>query len=343
MKSMRSTWVLLAALVALFSVVRLMTTSRAKDPVATRASEPVQPRPTASAPAVASAPASPAAANRSGRGFRAVGLAVATAVMVAAMGAGAAIAATSVDSPGQVQEDTVRLNWTGQGASGSQVNEEKCGPDADFAGETPPPGATADNYLHWIFSTDGGDVTDAPVTLTINGDTYTSSDGHHFITLGYDPASIADAHTNFVVADTGNGSWILTISHGCVGETVEDDVIDPAGDIRGPCADPAYFAIFDNTNSTVDVTFRFRWYNFNGIHVVKKTVPAGQYFITTQRWVKAYTTMRIGYKDPTTGFWMPLVNELSGKGRYPACTAVSHGYIPGFAPGPVPADPSQTP
>ncbi len=334
MRSMRSTWVLLAALVALFSVVRLMSTSRAKTPVATRASEPVQPEP------VVSVPATPAPAKSIGRGFRAVSLAVATAVMVAAMGAGAALAATSVDSPGQVQEDTVRLNWTGQGTVNGEVEEVKCGINADFAGETPPPGATADNYLHWIFNANG-ETTDAPVTLTINGNTYTSSDGHHFITPGFDPASITDAHANFVVAETGNGAWVLTISHGCVGEIVEDDVIDPAADIRGPCADPAYFAVFDNTASTVAITFRFRWYNFNGLNNAKKTVPAGSYFITTQKWVRAYRTMRIGYKDPLTNVWKTLVSEQSGKGRFPACTAETHGYIPGFGTGTVPADPSQ--
>ncbi len=321
MKSITSTWVLLAALVALFSVVRLMTTSRAKTPVATRASEPVQPQP------VASALASPAASKRSGRGFRAVGLAVATAVMLAAMGAGAALAATSVDSPGQVQEDTVRLNWTGQGTSNGEVDEEKCGANADFAGETPPPGATADNYLHWIFSTDGGNTSDsAPVTLTIDGNSYTSSDGHHFITPGFDPATITDAHTNFVVADTGNGSWILTISHGCVGETVEDDVIDPAADILGPCADPAYYAIFDNTGSTVAIKFKFRWINNLGMHVVTRIVPAGSTYTTWQHWVKPFTEMKVGYKDPDTGFWINLVKETSVKGSFPVCE-----YSPGFA------------
>ena len=74
----------------------------------------------------------------------------------------------------------------------------------------------------------------------------------------------------------------------------------------------AYFAIFDNTDSTVDITFRFRWYNFNGVNVVTKEVPAGSYFITRQKWVKAYTTMRIGYKDPDTGLWVNLGVLYSG-------------------------------
>lgn len=155
-----------------------------------------------------------------------------------------------------------------------------------------------------------------------------------------DPTTAADElHSGTYTAPQNSTSHYLT----CVNTTEPDIIIDPDGDIRGPCADPAYFAVFDNTASTVDITFRFRWYNFNGLNTVTKTVPAGEYYITWQKWVKAYTTMRISYKDPETGLWVNLVNEQSGKGRYPACTAESHGYIPGFGTGTVPADPSQTP
>jgi hypothetical protein len=155
-----------------------------------------------------------------------------------------------------------------------------------------------------------------------------------------DPTTAADELHSGTYTSPGPNSTSHYLT--CLNTTIVEDIeIKPAGDIRGPCADPAYFAVFDNTESSVAITFRFRWYNFNGLNTVTKTVEAGDYFITRQKWVRAYTTMRIGYKDPVTGVWTNLVTEQSGKGRYPACTAESHGYIPGFGTGTVPADPSQ--
>lgn len=102
------------------------------------------------------------------------------------------------------------------------------------------------------------------------------------------------------------------------------DVICPAnggpdGGIGGPCADPAYYGIFDNTDSTVANVFRFQWYNGNGLNTVKKTVPAGLIFRTWEHWVKPFTTIRVAYKDPTTGNWVTLASEQSVKGVYPPC------------------------
>ncbi len=304
MRSMRSTGVLLAALVALFSVVRLMTTSRAKTPVATRASEPVQQQP------VVNAPASPAPSKGSGRGFRAVGLAVATAVMVAAMGAGAVLAADESPDFTVAHDPQAPLN----------MNETAFW-EAYLATNY---GGTWDCGTKFSLTTD-------PVVLANDVDALIIKAGTN--NYGWVPAPAGDysppenSTSHYFICDTDT--------------VVEDDIIDPAADIRGPCADPAYFAVFDNTASTVAITFRFRWYNFNGLNIAKKTVPAGSYFITTQKWVRAYRTMRIGYKDPLTNIWKTLVSEQSGKGRYPACTAETHGYIPGFGTGTVPADPSQ--
>jgi len=246
------------------------------------------------------------------------GLAMAMLLTVTAFGAGTAFAATSVDSPNKVDSDTIRLNWTGQGGA-----DGSCGAQADFGTQGAVNGATADDYLLWIFNTDGGDTT-ANATLTVDGNTYTSTNGHQFVTPGFDPSTIADAHTNFVVAETGNGSWVLTISHGCIG-TVEDEFIPPTGHIGGPCADPAYYAVMDNSAGNTLVKFRFRWYNNNGLNTSVKWVPAGDTFTTWQHWAKPGTYVSLSYKDPNTGMWVLLDKELVVKGRYPACD-----YTPGW-------------
>jgi len=254
------------------------------------------------------------------------GLAIAMLLSVAAFSTGTAFAATSVDSPNKVDSDTVRLNWTGQGTTGGQLDDEKCGANADPGSGGFQNGATADDYLPWIFTHDGGSVTGSP-TLTIDGTTYTTVDDQgsfQIVTPGFDPATINDAHTNFVVNTTGGGSWVLTISHGCVG-TVEDTFTPPVGHIGGPCADPAYYAVMDNRLGSDLVKFRFRWYNNNGLNTSVKWVPAGDMFTTWQHWAKPGTYVSLSYKDPQTGLWVLLDKELVVKGRYPACD-----YTPGW-------------
>jgi hypothetical protein len=236
-----------------------------------------------------------------------------------ALGAGTVFADATHNSGDKVEMDTVRLNWTGNGTP----LDEQCGEQADFGTQGQVNGATPDDYLLWIFNTDGGDVA-AGATLTIDGNTYTSTNGHQFVTPGFDPSAIADAHTNFVVTDTGSGAWILTISHGCVG-TVEDTFTPPVGHIGGPCADPAYYAVMDNRLGSDLVKFRFRWYNNNGLNTSVKWVPAGDMFTTWQHWAKPGTYVSLSYKDPQTGLWVLLDKELVVKGRYPACD-----YTPGW-------------
>lgn len=97
------------------------------------------------------------------------------------------------------------------------------------------------------------------------------------------------------------------------------EAVQPVGDIGGPCADPAYYGIFDNTASTVAVKFRFRWYTRLGLHSVRKTVPAGAIYRTWEHWVKPFTIIRVGYKNPTTGKWVNLAKKESVKGNYPPC------------------------
>jgi hypothetical protein len=151
------------------------------------------------------------------------------------LGARAALAATSDVSPGTVQAETTTLYWSGQGTPVNQL----CGPDADFGAGAAPNGATPNSYLLWIFTTDGGGISGSP-TLSVNGTQYTgafnpgaqnpdgSTGAWQIVTPYIDPATIAqadpktqsstgDAFVNFAVADTGNGKWVLTISHGCAG------------------------------------------------------------------------------------------------------------------------------
>lgn len=253
------------------------------------------------------------------------GLAFAMLLTLTAVGGGTVFATATHDSGEKVDTDTIRLNWTGNGAP----VEQECDENADPGSGGYQNGATADNYMLWIFNTDGGSTT-GDVTLTINGMTYGNNDGHQIVTPSYDAATIVDAHTNFTVADTGNGAWILTISHGCGNGTVVPYA--PAGHIEGPCADPAYYAVFDNsaTDPSITTKFRMRWYNNNGLNATVKLVPGGDTFTTWQHWAKPGTYVSVWYKDNTTGAWVLLERELVVKGSYPVCD-----YQPGWTRGPV--------
>ncbi len=255
------------------------------------------------------------------------GLAFALLLTLTAVGAGTVFADATHNSGDKVDTDTIRLNWTGNGAPVDQQCDENADPGHDGYQN----GATADNYMLWIFNTDGGGTT-GPVTLTIDGTTYTdSNDGHQIVTPSYDAATITDAHTNFVVDTTGNGAWILTISHGCGNGTVEVLPFMPTGSIGGPCADPAYYAIFDNSGtdaSFAPVKFRMRWYNNHGLNAVTKLVPGGDIYTTYQHWAKPGTYVSVSYKDPSTGAWVLIQKVLVVKGSYPACD-----YTPGWTRG----------
>ena len=153
---------------------------------------------------------------------------------LAGVGVRAAFAALSDVSPSTVQGDTNTLYWSGQGIPVQQL----CGPSADFGAGAVPNGATANSYLLWIFTTDGGGISGSP-TLSVNGQTYTgafnpgvqnpdgSTGAWQIVTPYIDPATITPgangtAFVNFTVASTGNGKWVLTISHGCAGVAQQD-------------------------------------------------------------------------------------------------------------------------
>jgi hypothetical protein len=109
------------------------------------------------------------------------------------------------------------------------------------------------------------------------------------------------------------------VSHWFYCDGPAQEVIDPSGSIGGPCADPAYYGVFDNTASTVTLRFRFRWYTSIGLHTVWKDVPAGAVYRTWEHWSKPNTLVRVGYQNPDTKLWVNLATQLTVKGRYPQC------------------------
>jgi len=132
--------------------------------------------------------------------------------------------------------------------------------------------------------------------------------------------------TNYVWEDAAAGEYSPPANSTSHWLTCDDgvgppprEVVEPFGGIGGPCADPAYYGIFDNTESTVAVKFRFRWYTASGLHTVVKVVPAGAIYRTWEHWVKPFTTIRVGYYSTELGRWVNLDSETSVKGRYPAC------------------------
>lgn len=258
--------------------------------------------------------------------LKGLGLGAALLLSLTAMTAGTALAGNAIDSPGKADADTTQLNYTGQGTGGGVISDQECGDKADPGSGGFQNGATADNYILWIYnqggSSNGDDV------LHVNGDTYDASGGHQIVTPGYDVSTMT-AYVTFTVNDPGNGSWVLTISHGCF--SGEQNPLPPGGSIQGPCADPAYYAIFDNTTGTgTAIKFRFSWYNTNGYNVVTKVVPDGQMYTTFQHWAKPGTVLKLGYKDPNTGTWINLQKLTAANGSYPACDVT-----PGFSGQPV--------
>ncbi len=333
MKPARSTWVVSLVIFAFLLLLRLMIQGSSRpEPETAPVEEPPTPEPIESQPATADAPApaveygtsSSGQPNGVRRRLATFAVTFAMASTLLTVGAGSVFADQSVNSPGKVQDDTTQLNWSGQGAPVDQ----KCGDNADPGAGGYQNGATADNYMLWIFTTDGGGITGTP-TLTINGTNYSNAHATgqwQIVTPYVDPSTISDAHTNFVVDATGNGSWILTISHGCGGGTVEDQIVDPHGSIFGPCLDPAYYATFDNTASTVPVKFRLRWITTHGLNVKVRMVPGGSMWTTWQHWAKPGTYVKLAYKDPNTNVWTQLDRVLVQHGRFPACE-----YQPGWS------------
>jgi hypothetical protein len=149
-----------------------------------------------------------------------------------------------------------------------------------------------------------------------------SESGSFTTTQDYDAIVVKGGQLNFIWSPAPAGTYTTNpgVSHYFLcGGTVADIIVDPAGSIGGPCADPAYYGIFDNTGSDVTIRFRFRWYTNYGLHTITKNVPAGAVYKTWEHWVKPFTVVRVGYQHPDTGAWINLAKLTSVKGVYPPC------------------------
>jgi hypothetical protein len=131
-------------------------------------------------------------------------------------------ALAAYDSPSEVTttgDNT--LNWTGQGATAGELDTTQCD------GDLPDGVAPGDGYLLWVFTHPGTEEyvegeTPYLVLGGIGSGTYypTKAVGNtfHFVTPYYAPdTSTLTAVVHFNTLETGNGNYVLTISHGCPG------------------------------------------------------------------------------------------------------------------------------
>jgi hypothetical protein len=291
----RPAWLLLAIVVTLFTLLRLMTSQRTKAQVASSSSEPrqVTDQPTTASPEPISQDETrpeQAAKGRLPNGRSAISLALAASLLATLVGAGAVLAAD--ESP-------------------------------DFT-EPLVPATGMNTSLFWelfLAANYGGDWNCE--TVNSNPDPVVLAADHGAVIIKAGPN-----YYGYVPAPAGEYSApVNSTSHYYVcDQDFVPDIILPTGDILGPCADPAYYAFFDNSGSDTAIRFRFTWYNNLGYHVASRVVPAGATYTTWQHWVKPFTQMKVGYKDPATGIWINLVKETSVQVSFPICE-----YEPGFS------------
>jgi hypothetical protein len=193
------------------------------------------------------------------------------------------------DSPSEVPtEGDNTLTWTGQGATDGELNSVVCD-------EGLPDGVNpGDPYLLWVFTHKGNEEYVAGETpyLVLGGTgagTYypikSVGNSLHFVTPYYAPdTSTLTAAVHFNTIETGNGNYVLTVSHGCPGGGGEaqatlsvvkffdgnaNGLWDPGEPLLEPPAyDPWYFTIDSTLYSTpfsdiVDV----------GIHNLAELMP----------------------------------------------------------------------
>ncbi len=102
------------------------------------------------------------------------------------------------------------------------------------------------------------------------------------------------------------------------------DTNNPGGGVGGPCNDPAYYGVFDNTGSDATIRFRIKWTTTTGPHVASRWVPGGSIYRTWEHWAKPGTKVLVSYKNPDTGAWVNLGSAVSVHGRFAPCQYV-HG------------------
>ena len=179
----------------------------------------------------------------------------------------------------------------------------------------PWPGSEANEAIYWetYFAQHG--YTYTCTKFDVPGDFTTTED--------HDAIVVKAGQNNYIwqPAPLGPYSAAQDVSHYfiCDGEDAPGPSINPQGSIGGPCADPAYYAVFDNTLSTIPVKFRFMWFNSYGLNMTAKYVPAGAIWRTREHWATPGTLVRVGYRDPFTNTWVNLDKLTAVGGLYPAC------------------------
>jgi hypothetical protein len=99
---------------------------------------------------------------------------------------------------------------------------------------------------------------------------------------------------------------------------------NPGGGVGGPCNDPAYYGIFDNSASAAAILFRIKWSNAARVRTFTRLVPAGRIFRTWEHWAKPDTKVIVSYKSPTTGTWVKISSLVATRGWFPVCV-YQHG------------------
>jgi len=122
-------------------------------------------------------------------------------------------------------------------------------------------------------------------------------------------------------------SGAVTLDTNVITETACDTTSGggSGGSVGGPCNDPAYYGVFDNSASAVAITFRLKWTTTTGVKVATERVPAGEIYRTWEHWAKPGTKILVSYKDPGSGKWISLASKVSIHGMFPACV-YQHGF-----------------
>lgn len=144
-------------------------------------------------------------------------------------------------APGTGQQT---ITWMGNGWSGGSA-DQTCTP-ANPGNVGYQNGSSAGNYMLWILNTDGGSITGG-WSLTVGGNTYTTADDHQLVTPYVDPTG---AYATVNVGATGNGSWTLTISHGCGSLTPPADDLTVLKDANGSYTDTFKWTIDKTADPT---------------------------------------------------------------------------------------------
>ncbi len=175
---------------------------------------------------------------------------------------------------------------------------------------------TASTRLRGVVVMGEGDISVGPGTLSeklIDPDSRTLLE--RAAKLGVDAKVIITSHG---IINSDDGSLKITTE-------LLVSFANPKGSLAGPCDDPAYYGVFDNSASSFAIRFRFKWTTNSGSHVVTKWVPAGAIYRTWEHWAKPSSLVRLSYKNPDSGLWVALASGVAVPGSFPPCV-YQHGF-----------------